>query len=103
VVDHDELRSGRHREGLYFGVWKMGMKLARAGGLVLAGVLLEAIGLGEGSPVVPPGAVRGLAWIFGPGVGGLFVAGALVFVCFPLSDARHRRVQALLKRRQARR
>ena len=29
VVDYDELKTGRQREGLYFGVWKMGNKLLR--------------------------------------------------------------------------
>jgi GPH family glycoside/pentoside/hexuronide:cation symporter len=101
VVDVDELQSGRNREGLYFGMWKMATKLSRALGLLLAGVLLHAIGFDAGADAQSPEVVQRLSWIFGPGVGGLLVLGGLVFLRFPLGDAQHRRVQRLLKRRRA--
>jgi GPH family glycoside/pentoside/hexuronide:cation symporter len=49
VVDHDEAIRGVHREGLYFGFWRMGSKLARALGLAVAGFLLEIIGFSPGA------------------------------------------------------
>lgn len=104
VVDRDELRRGENREGLYFGLWKMSVKLSRAIGLALSGVLLQAIGLDEAGTVSDPsGVAEGIGWIFGPGVGGFFVLACLVFLCFPLTDRRHRRVQELLARRRLRR
>lgn len=103
VVDHDELRTGRAREGLYFGVWKMGTKLSRALGLLVAGLLLGWIGFEEGAPVQEPEVAWRLAWIFGPVVGVFFLLGGLVLAFAPLSDARHRRVQALLLRQRTRR
>ena len=39
TIDYDKLRTGLDREGLYFGVWRMGTKLARAVGLGLNGGL----------------------------------------------------------------
>ena len=33
TIDYDKLKTGLDREGLYFGVWRMGTKLARALGL----------------------------------------------------------------------
>lgn len=103
VVDHDELHHGRAREGLYFGVWKMGTKLSRALGLLLAGFLLGWIGFEEGAPAQGPAVAERLAWLFGPVVGCFFLAGGLVLAFAPLTDARHRRVQSLLAERRRRR
>ena len=103
VVDHDELRTGRTREGLYFGVWKMGTKLSRAGGLLLAGWLLGWIGFEGGATEQSVEVGRRLAWLFGPVVGAFFIAGGAILARAPLTDARHRRVQALLLRKRAHR
>ena len=100
VVDHDELRTGRAREGLYFGVWKMGTKLSRAIGLGLAGVLLTAIGFDEGATTQTHEVGWRLALLFGPVVGLFFLAGGWVLSRAPLTDERHRRVQRLLLRRR---
>lgn len=100
VTDHEELKSGRNKEGFYFGIWKMGTKLARAAAIGLSGLLLGWIGFDpEVTAQAPEVAVR-LSWIFGPGVGCLFLAGAFIFLLFPLTDERHARVQALLQRRR---
>jgi len=101
VVDHDELRTGRKREGLYFGVWKMGTKLSRAIGLGLAGLLLGVIGFDENAVTQGPEVGLRLAILFGPVVGLFFLAGGWVLTRAPLTDARHRRVQELLVRRRA--
>lgn len=100
VVDVDELRRRRKREGLYFGVWKMAAKMARGLAVAGSGTMLGLIGLVPNARQTPEVAAR-LAWVFGPGVGGFFVLGALIFLCMPLTDARHRRVQQALERRRA--
>jgi GPH family glycoside/pentoside/hexuronide:cation symporter len=100
VVDYDELRTGRNREGLYFGVWKMATKLSRAVGIAVAGLLLEVIGFQEGAAMQTEAVARNLGILFGPGVGAFFLLGTLLFAFMPLTDARHRRVQALLLRRR---
>ncbi len=102
VVDHDELKTGKHREGLYFGVWKMGTKLSRAFGLVLAGLMLSAIGFDESLGAQSAEVSQRLAWLFGPGVGGFLLLGGSFLFFAPLTDERHRRVQALLVRRRRR-
>lgn len=102
LVDLDELHTRRNREGIYFGVWKMGVKLSRALGLLLAGGLLSGIGFDERAAVQSEPVLQWLALLFGPGVGILFALGALIFLWMPLSDAKHRRVQALLLRRRSR-
>ena len=46
-IDYDRIRVPRAREGLYFGVWRMSTKAARALGLLLAVVTLLVIQAGS--------------------------------------------------------
>jgi GPH family glycoside/pentoside/hexuronide:cation symporter len=99
TVDFDELVTGRKREGVYFGFWKMSAKIARACAIVLAGNLLHVIGYAPNEAQLP--AVSGkLALIFGPGVGFYVVAGAAIFLFMPLTNENHRRIQALLAKKR---
>lgn len=100
IVDYDELKTGEHREGLYFGCWTMATKFARAFGLALSGQLLDAIGFREGLDAYPPEIGFRLSMIFGPLVGGIFILAALVFLAVPFSDAKHKRIQRLLEKRR---
>ena len=101
VVDYDELRTGENREGVYFGAWKMGQKLARALGLALTGLILPAIGIDPAQSAVTD--TEAIAYLFGPGVGAFFLVAAVLAALTPLTDARHRRIQDLLfNRRQQR-
>ena len=101
IVDYDELETGEHREGLYFGFWKMAAKAARALAVAGTGVILQRIGFvpnQEQSPDV----MWNLGLLFGPGVGVFFVFGALIFAMIPYSDEEHKQVQQqLLERKSA--
>ena len=44
VVDFDELETGERREGAYFGIWTLGLKLMSACGILLSGALLQVVG-----------------------------------------------------------
>lgn len=105
VVDVDEMRTRRRREGLYFATWKMAAKAARGLSLAVSGVVLSAIGYvvsGDGHPVTqPPEVAERLVWIFGPSVGGSFLIGVLCFLCMPLTDEKYNRVQRVLEKRRA--
>ncbi len=101
VTDYGELKSGKRREGVYFGVWRMGTKLARAAAIGLTGLMLDWIGFQAGAEEQTPEVAARLAWIFGPVVGGFFLLGALIFFWFPLTEKRHARVQELLRRKRA--
>jgi GPH family glycoside/pentoside/hexuronide:cation symporter len=103
AVDYDELKTGRHREGLYYGIWTMATKFARAAGLAMTGILLDAIGLDPAVSEHSPELGWRIALLFGPGVGLWFVLAALVFLLLPHSEAKQDRIQALLRRRAARR
>lgn len=103
VVDYDELKTREHREGLYFGCWLMATKVARAAGLACTGIMMSAIGYDEAATSHAPEVGFRIALLFGPGVGLCFLVAAFIFLWMPLTDARHRRVQALLSRLHARR
>lgn len=100
IVDYDQLKTGRNRQGLYFGVWKMTTKISRALGLLLSGLMLDAIGFDETAVRQTPEVARALSLLFGPVVGGFFLAGCGVLACMPLTDAKHRRIQRLLRKRR---
>jgi GPH family glycoside/pentoside/hexuronide:cation symporter len=102
IVDWDEALTGVHREGMYFGVWRMTSKAARAFGLALTGFFLDAAGFVPGSVDQTETARLGIALAFGPGVGVLFVIAALIWLCVPLDEAAQARVQRVLSRRRTR-
>ena len=81
AADMDFQRSNTNREGLYFGVWKFGIKASRGVAVVLSGFLLWAIGYRAG--IEPDAAVQfRIALLFGPLVGSIFVMSGLVFYRF---------------------
>ncbi|MCT6647198.1 MFS transporter, partial [Enterococcus faecalis] len=57
VFDEDERESGKRREGAFFGVWTLVMKLAGAAGIAIAGVLLPYLGYVPGAAQQTPGAI----------------------------------------------
>lgn len=99
IVDYDELKTGEHREGLYFGFWKMAIKASRGVSMAFTGTLLAAIGF-KANQVQSPEVSDRIAFLFGPGVGAFFLLGALVFLFLPYSRAIHHRVQDLLVRKR---
>jgi glycoside/pentoside/hexuronide:cation symporter, GPH family len=98
IADEDFTRSGEDREGIYFGFWRMGQKLARSLMLGLTGLMLSAIGYEEALTVQSESTSRALAWLFGLGVGGLFVAASMVFRRTPIDRARQETIQREKKR-----
>ncbi|MFP4283883.1 MAG: MFS transporter [Opitutales bacterium] len=93
VADEDRLESGEAREGIYFGFWRMGQKLSSSVGVLLTGFILELIGYEEGVGTQPEHVERGLAWLFGPGVGVFFIAGACFVALSPLNKRRQDAIQ----------
>lgn len=99
IVDYDELKTGLHREGLYFGFWKMGIKFSRAFSLLLAGSLLSWIGFTPN--IEQPKIVSDrIAWIFGPGVGSFFIIGSLIALTMPMTDDLHAKIQRILLKKK---
>jgi GPH family glycoside/pentoside/hexuronide:cation symporter len=94
IADEDFVRTGEDREGIYFGFWRMGQKVARSVTLGLTGLLLGWIGYEESVIEQSADTQRALAWVFGFVVGGIFIAASLVFLTTPLGKARQEQIQA---------
>ena len=99
VVEVDEFKTGKRREGLYYGVYLLTTKLASALALFIVGQVLEFIGY---IPNIeqPHSVLLGIRLLFGPGVGGLLLISAVITIFFPMTRKRHK---ALLKAIEAKR
>ena len=99
VIDYDQVRTGVQRSGVYFGVWRLGAKTARALAVAGAGLLLEVIGFVPNT-VQSAEVSEALAWLFGPGVGVFLVLAALLLWPYRFDDAKQRQVRRILQRKE---
>jgi GPH family glycoside/pentoside/hexuronide:cation symporter len=98
IADEDFVRNGEDREGIYFGFWRMGQKIARSITIALTGLLLGWIGYEESLVQQSHATGRALAWLFGIGVGSLFIAASFVFLFTPIDRDRQEWIQAQKER-----
>ncbi|MBM3180814.1 MAG: MFS transporter [Chloroflexi bacterium] len=107
VIEWDELRTGRRREGIYYGVKNFVRKLTGALAIFIA---LQTLGwFGYQSP--PAGAtqfsqsaatLQAIRFLIGP-LGAVLLFGAVTMAWFyPLTKEKHIRVRAMLERRKER-
>ena len=99
VIDYDQVRNGVQRSGVYFGVWRLGAKTARALAVAGAGLLLEVIGFVPNT-VQSAEVSEALAWLFGPGVGVFLVLAALLLWPYRFDDDKQRQVRRILQRKE---
>lgn len=99
VVDADELETAERREGAYFGLWTLTLKLATALASAVVGVGLAVIGYVPNVEQTA-GALLGLKLLYGPIPAVLLLGGLLAFAGFPLTRERHAAVQAALAARR---
>jgi glycoside/pentoside/hexuronide:cation symporter, GPH family len=100
VFDEDELESGKRREGAFFGVWTLAMKLAGAVGIALSGLLLPWLGYVPGAAAQTPDAIWAMKLAWGPLPAVFFVLTVLVVRRFPLTQQRVHEIQAELAARR---
>ncbi len=100
VFDEDELRTGKRREGAYFGVWTLVMKVSSGLGVGLAGLILPRLGYVAGG-VQSPETLTALKLAWGPGAAVFFLATLIAFRRFPITPERHREIRAKLEARRA--
>jgi len=99
IVDHDELTSYTRREGAFFGVWTLVMKIATAAAAGVVGGLLQLVGYVPNVEQTPA-AVLGIRMLYGPVPAAFMLAALVVFWRFPLTRARHHDVQRILAARR---
>ncbi|HYX32390.1 MAG TPA: MFS transporter [Oligoflexus sp.] len=97
AVDYGAVTTGSADYGSYFGIWKLGTKIARAIAIGLSGFLLHAIGFVSGKEPTTE-TLKGLALLFGPGVGLFFIGGALLVLYYPLNQRKITQIQRILHR-----
>lgn len=99
VIDTDELDTARRREGAYFGVWTLALKLATAIASGLVGFGLQLVGYVPNATQSAT-AVLGIRLLYGPLPSLFILAGLAVFAGFPLTRERHAEVRAALVARR---
>ncbi len=107
VMEWDELRTGKRREGIYYGVRTFVRKIAGAIAIALALQALEHTGYQK----PPPGAevfqqsesaLLAIRILTGPGGAILLLSAIITAFFYPLTRKKHARVRRLLARRQNR-
>jgi len=93
VVEVDEFKTGKRREGLYYGVAIFILKMGSAFALLIVGQVLDRIGYMPNA-VQPPAVLLGLRIMFGPLVAGLLIISIVLAYFLPMTRERHK---ALLK------
>ena len=92
VIDEDELRTGRRREGMYFGTNALIIRLSTL--LVsLALLILVPLGYIEGAEVQPPSAIFGIKLLMSvfPILG--LLAGLLIIKYYPIDKERREKIK----------
>lgn len=97
VIDHDELRTGERREGLYGGLWSIAEKTAAGLGLGLSMLTLDAVGYRPNQPQSP--LVLDVLRVLYVGVPcACTAAGFWIASKYPLDRAAHQAIAAGLDR-----
>jgi len=99
VVEVDEFKTGKRREGLYYGVVTFVQKMGSALALLILGQVLERIGYVPNA-VQSARVLLGLRIMFGPVLAGLIVISVVIAYFLPMTRKRHK---ALLEAIEAKR
>jgi GPH family glycoside/pentoside/hexuronide:cation symporter len=100
VVDHDELDTDERREGAYFGVWTLVMKLSTALASGIVGLALQLFGYVPNQPQTAS-TILGIRMLYGPVPAACMLTALVLFWRFPLTRERHREVQDALAARRS--
>jgi GPH family glycoside/pentoside/hexuronide:cation symporter len=103
VIELDELRTGRRREGVFYGFMVLLQKLGLALGLFLVAQSLQAQGFNErvGIGEQPESALTAIRVMIGPVPTVVLICGIILTAFYPITRKRHEETLALLaKRRQ---
>ncbi|MFO7715004.1 MFS transporter [Desulfosarcina sp.] len=100
VIDYDELKTGRRREGQYIGLWSIAKKMAAAIGVGVGLAVLGAVGYTPNA--IQTDMVRltlRILYALIPSVCNLLAIAIAVY--YPISGDMHSRIRAAIGRRQA--
>lgn len=96
-VEVDEFKTGRRREGMYYGVISFIQKLFSAIAIVIVGVVLENIGYSAELEVIPQQVSDGISNLFGLSVAIPVVIAIIIGAFNPMTRAKHAELLRVLK------
>ena len=99
VIDYDELRSGRRREGQYVGVWAIARKLTAAFGVGIALPILGWVGY-QPNVEQTPEVKLALRTLYALVPSACNLIGIAVALSYPISRERHERILEGIERRR---
>jgi GPH family glycoside/pentoside/hexuronide:cation symporter len=85
TITYDELRTGRRKEGAYYGIWTFFSKTGSSLAVLLSGLILQAGGY-IADAVQPETALFAIRLIIGPVPAVIFTAAALLLRFYPLDE-----------------
>ena len=101
IIDYDTLKTGEARGGLFFGVWAFFQQISPAIAIGITLPLLEQLGFSaKGGNDAE--ALRALKYVYCLGPVPFMLAGALMFMTFPIDARRHGIIRRRLDLRAAR-
>jgi GPH family glycoside/pentoside/hexuronide:cation symporter len=101
AVEVDEFKTGRRREGLFYGVAIFILKIGSAFALLIVGQVLETIGYAAGVADQAPGVILGLRIMFGPMLAGMIAVSIIIAYFLPMTRERHRELLKAIEAKNA--
>ncbi|MET0272796.1 MAG: MFS transporter [Phenylobacterium sp.] len=101
IIDYDTLKTGEARGGLFFGVWAFFQQISPAIAVGITLPLLEHLGFSAKGGNTPE-ALQALKYVYCLGPLPFMLAGALMFMAFPIDARRHGIIRRRLEDRKAR-
>lgn len=97
VVEYDELRTGKRREGLFYGGTTFCYKMATALAVFVSGLVLEKVINYQPNQVQTESVQQGIRFLIGILPSALLIGSALLSYKYPLSKERHKAILEELK------
>jgi Na+/melibiose symporter-like transporter len=101
IIDYDTLKTGESRGGLFFGVWAFFQQISPAIAIGVTLPLLEALGFSAKGPNTHE-ALLALKYVYCLGPVPFMLAGAVMFLVFPIDARRHGIIRRRLESRRNR-
>ncbi|MBW2369069.1 MAG: MFS transporter [Deltaproteobacteria bacterium] len=99
-VEVDEFKSGKRREGMYYGVISFTQKLCSAIAIALVGIVLEHIGYDATLSTQAPETLKGLSNFYGWGVVIPVIVALIIGALNPMTRERHSQLLNAIQRKR---
>ncbi|MCD6570636.1 MAG: MFS transporter [Deltaproteobacteria bacterium] len=91
TIEYDELYTGKRREGLFYGVWNFGTKLAGAVAILIVGVVMDFTGYVANVPQTPE-ALLGIRALMSFVPAAIILLGIIVLSFYPITQKRYQEI-----------